>query len=559
MTITTSTPRVLSGVGVSSGIVIGPVARVLSHGREPVVTAIPLSEVQSEQQRLTAAVETVAADLERRAAAAEGEVADILTATSMMARDPALLKKSGEFVELHHVSAQRAIWVVGGEYAASLEAMGGYLGERAGDVRDVRDRVVAELEGLPPPGPPRPDHPHVLVGVDLSPADTSDLDPNLVLALVIEGGGPTSHTAIIARSLGLPGVVACPDARLLRDGDMVEVDGAAGTVTTGLPADATTSDPSARRRAELGPGPHGTSDGTPVQLLANVGNGEGARSAAAAGARGCGLFRTELLFLGRTRPPTRDEQAAAYREVFEAFPDKVVVRTLDAGADKPLPFLSLVGEPNPALGIRGLRTAFGNEAVLDDQLAAIVAAADGLDTEVWVMAPMVATPDEADWFAQRCRAHGIEHAGVMVEVPSAALLADEILEVVDFLSIGTNDLTQYTLAADRESGPLAPLNDPWQPASLRLVRLTAQAGKRAGKSVGVCGEAAANPTLAAVLVGLGVTSLSADARVLGDVATRLAGATMAECRAAAEAAVSARSATAARTAATERLNRNREE
>jgi len=208
----------------------------------------------------------------------------------------------------------------------------------------------------------------------------------------------------------------------------------------------------------------------------------------------------------------------------------------------------------PALGVRGLRVAFDNEGVLTDQLQAIASAAADTGAQVWVMAPMVATVDEAVWFRSLCERHGLHRVGVMVEIPSAALLAEELLGVVDFLSIGTNDLTQYTLAADRVSGPLAALNDPWQPAVLRLVEMTAAAGGRLGKSVGVCGEAAADPALAAVLVGLGVTSLSADAGMLRDVAAKLAGVTAEQCRLAAQAALAATSPQAARAAAAVHLD-----
>jgi phosphotransferase system enzyme I (PtsI) len=547
-----TTSRVISGVGVSRGVVVGPVARVVARAPEPPPRSV--DDVDGEVTRLAAALDAVAGDLEARADRAGGDIAEILQATAMMARDPALLSQAQEFVRQYRVNAERGVWVVADEYATTLASMGGYLGERASDVRDVRDRVVAHLEGSAPPGPPQPGHPHVLVGSDLSPADTAELDPAMVLALVTEGGGPTSHTAIIARSMGLPGVVACADARSLRDGDLVQVDGSAGTVTTGLPEGTPVTKPGTTARRALGPGPHTTSDGVAVRLQANVGNGAGARAARDAGVRGCGLFRTELLFLDRTRAPGHEEQRDAYREVFEALPDRIVVRTLDAGADKPLPFLSLGEEPNPALGVRGLRVALHDRQVLDDQLRAVVEAADGLTCDVWVMAPMVATVEEARWFVERCREHGIARAGVMVEVPSAALMADELLEVVDFLSVGTNDLTQYTLAADRESGPLASLNDPWQPATLRLVELTARAGTTAGKPVGVCGEAAADPDLAAVLVGMGITSLSADAGALGDVAARLASVTVDQCRSAAAAAVAVSSATAARQAAAGHLD-----
>ncbi len=556
----------LHGVGVSAGAggvpVVGPVARVVRRTGEP--TPQTVTDVDTEAGRLTGALTEVADDLTARAAAASGEIADILAATAMMAQDTALADGARQFVRDHRVSAQRAVWVVAGDYADTLAGLGGYLAERASDVRDVRDRVVARLDGTPPPGLPDPGGPHVLVADDLAPADTAGLDPSLVLALVTEQGGPTGHTAIIARSLGLPAIVACPAARALTDGELVRVDGAAGTVTTGIDPATPVTVPAAGARTSLGSGPHTTADGHEVTLLANVGDGAGARRAHDLGARGSGLFRTELGFLDRTTAPTVEEQQRAYAEVLRALPGRVVVRTLDAGADKPLPFLGLDGEPNPALGVRGLRVALVDEQVLTDQLTAVAAAAADAACEVWVMAPMVATVAEARWFRERCERHGLAgeqdesgrsaKVGVMVEVPSAALLADELLDVVDFLSIGTNDLTQYALAADRVAGPLAALNDPWQPAVLRLVAMAASAGARHGKPVGVCGEAAADPALAAVLVGLGVTSLSADAGVLGEVAGCLAAVSLQQCRDAAAAAVAATSPEAAREAAAPHLS-----
>ncbi len=211
--------------------------------------------------------------------------------------------------------------------------------------------------------------------------------------------------------------------------------------------------------------------------------------------------------------------------MLEAFPGrKVVIRTLDAGSDKPLKFAGHAEEANPALGVRGIRIATGNPALLEHQLAAIAAAAERTGNPPWVMAPMIATPGEAKDFADKVRAHGLT-PGVMIEVPAAALLADRILEHVDFLSIGTNDLAQYTMAADRMSADLATLTDPWQPGVLALIGITGRAGAAAGKPVGVCGEAAADPMLACVLVGLGVTSLSAAAAAVTAVGAKLASVT----------------------------------
>ncbi len=286
-----------------------------------------------------------------------------------------------------------------------------------------------------------------------------------------------------------------------------------------------------------------------MALLANVGGATDAVNAAAANAEGVGLFRTEFCFLDRVDAPTVDEQVAAYRGVLAAFPGrKVVVRTLDAGSDKPLPFANADHEDNPALGVRGLRIARRTPALLDDQLRALAQAAEAESALVEVMAPMVATVDEAREFADRARAVGLTRVGIMIETPSAALLAAELFEVVDFVSLGTNDLAQYTLAADRLLSDLGDLNDPWQPAVLRLIGMVGEAGRAAGKPVGVCGEAGGDPALAAVLIGLGVTSLSMTPRSLGRVAAALAAVTEDVCRTAAEAVLEAATADDARAA-----------
>jgi phosphotransferase system enzyme I (PtsI) len=542
----------LSGTGVGPGLAVGPVARL---GSPPVLPPHepPVADPAAESTLAARALETVAADLERRADAAGGVAADVLIATAMMARDPALAESVGELVG----SGRAAAWAVSeafGTFRDALEAAGGYLAERAADLDDVRARVVAVLLGVPMPGVPQPPHPFVLVADDLAPADTATLDPARVLALVTVHGGVTSHTAILARSLGIPAVVGCAGAADLTDGDLVAVDGTTGTVIV-APEEADLA--AARSRAEeraarlaASHGPGRTADGHPIDLLVNAGGAADAARVAAVEAAGVGLLRTEFLFLERRTAPTLAEQEAAYLEVFEHLGGrKIVIRTLDAGADKPLPFASLSDEPNPALGIRGLRTSWRYPDLLETQLEAIARAAKECHAEAWVMAPMVATPQEAAGFVERARAHGLTRVGVMVEIPAAALAAAQILAVVDFVSIGTNDLSQYTFAADREAGMLAPLLDPWQPALLRLLELTAAAGLAAGKPVGVCGEAAADPLLATVLVGLGVTSLSMAAGSVADVRQALAGRTLQECREAARQALAAPDPAAARAAA----------
>ena len=266
--------------------------------------------------------------------------------------------------------------------------------------------------------------------------------------------------------------------------------------------------------------------------------------------QGVGLFRTELCFLDRAEEPSPQEQADIYSQVLEPFAASgghVVVRTLDAGSDKPVAFATLEDEENPALGVRGLRLAQGNPGLLQRQLDGIAEAARRTGAETWVMAPMVATLTEAEDFCTQVRERGLR-SGVMVEVPSVALLADRFLDVVDFLSIGTNDLTQYAMAADRLASDLAHLTDPWQPAVLHLVARTAEAGQRADKPVGICGEAAADPLLAVALTGMGITSLSMAGAAVRAVGAQLAEVDMDTCRRAADAVLEASDPLAARQA-----------
>ncbi|MFC5829900.1 putative PEP-binding protein, partial [Nonomuraea insulae] len=401
---------------------------------------------------------------------------------------------------------------------------------------DLKHRPVEYALDLPMPGLPAPGHPYVLAAGDLSPADTAGLGQD-VLALVTERGGPTSHTAILARARGLPAVVACEGIMGVEDGTVIGVDGGTGDIALGLTeeeaAEVTSADRARRQRLATSEGPGRTADGHPVKLLLNVGSAADLRP----GAEGVGLFRTEFLFLGRKVAPSFEEQVSAYAEVFReagstagSTAGSVIVRTLDAGTDKPLPFLGLPEEENPALGVRGLRVDRLLPDVLDTQLDAIAEAARLTGTRPWVMAPMVTTMAEATGFARRARAKGIEQVGAMVEVPAAALRARRLLGELDFLSIGTNDLAQYTFAADRQHSTLADLLDPRQPALLELIALCAQAGQEVAKPVGVCGEAAGDPLMAPLLVGLGVTSLSMAPVCVPAVREALAGLTLNECR-----------------------------
>lgn len=543
---------VVTGIGVSPGRAVGPAVRLADAVAEPPAgrRLAPGSDTQAAADLVEQAAQAVRDDLDAAAQAADGASADLLYATAAMAADPSLVADAQQRVRDEHLVPERAVWEAADAVSAQLDALGGYMAERVRDVLDVRDRLVARLTGQEAPGVPVRATPYVLVATDLAPALTATLDPERVVAVVTAAGGPTSHTAILARARGIPAVVAAPGVLDVPEGTLLLVDGAAGTVTPDPDDDAVARVRALAAAVRTFDGDGRTADGHRVELLANVGDPAEAQAAAESGAQGVGLFRTEFAFLDRALAPDVDEQTAAYARVLAAFDGrKVVVRTLDAGADKPLPFLHAAPEANPALGVRGLRVADARPDVLEDQLTAIARAASAHPgTTTWVMAPMVATVDETERFVAACARHGLATAGVMVEVPSAALLAGPILAHAHFASVGTNDLTQYTMAADRLLGAVAGLSDAWQPAVLRLVEATALGGAAQGRPVGVCGEAAADPALAVALVGLGVTSLSMTPRALPDVAAVLAATDLATCRVLARRAADAPSAADARAA-----------
>ncbi|MFE5894765.1 phosphoenolpyruvate--protein phosphotransferase [Streptomyces sp. NPDC056462] len=535
----------MTGYGVSPGLACAPLVRMTP----PVVTdpdEEPGADPGHEVQRIRQALTDVAAQL--TAIATGGTAGAILEAVAAMAGDPALVRAAADHIGKGMATAHSLSLAID-EYCAQLEETGGYMAERAADLRDIRNRAVALLLDVPLPGIPRPGHPFILAAEDLSPADTAQLAEGDVVGLLTERGGPTGHTAILARSLGLPAVVGCPQSATLPHGTLVLLDGWAGAVEP---------HPSAQRRQQAveaalvrtqprATGPGHTADQHAVTLLSNIGTLADAARAAQADNEGVGLFRTEFLFLSRREPPTLEEQIQAYSQVFTAFEDRpVTVRTLDAGSDKPLPFLHLPREDNPALGIRGLRTATLRPGIVETQLQALVTAQRRTGARMRVMAPMVSTAEEAAEFAALARSCGVQTVGIMIEVPSAALGADRVLQHVDFVSIGTNDLSQYTLAADRTSHTLGHLLDPWQHALLTLVAGVCRAAAVLSRPVGVCGEAAADPLLALVLAGLGVSSLSMAAPAVAAVRDALAQFTLVQCRSLADAVLDAPGPAAAR-------------
>lgn len=503
---------VLHGIGVSSGTAAGLAVRITPAAgvdvHEPACT-----DVEADGQRVRDAFSQVAEGLLSRAEHAPEASKAILSATAGLARDKALVKgvdkqlKKGLGVT---VAVHEAVEV----YAGKLRKIGGYMAERVTDLYDIRDRAIARLRGMPEPGVPELSEPAILVAHDLAPAETATLNPETVLGIVTAAGGPTSHTAILAAQLGIPAAVQVAGVEEhLEEGTQIALDGGVGEVIVN-PTDTDTKEleERSRRRAQALAGSSGegsTRDGHKVKLLANIGTTDDARKAATFDLEGSGLFRTEFLFLDRDSAPTVEEQVETYTQVLEAFGDRrVVVRTIDAGADKPLSFANLGEEENPALGRRGIRLTQAKEELLDDQLEALALAHRKTKAELWVMAPMVATVDEAKWFAAKARGYGLPKVGIMVETPAAAIRSSQVLSIVDFASIGTNDLSQYTMAADRMQGELAHLLTPWQPAVLSMIKETCNGGNKTGKYIGVCGEAAGDPLLALVLVGLGVSSLS---------------------------------------------------
>ena len=528
------------GVGVYAGRVIGPVLQMPEPIQEP-KAGLRLDGESPEEagQRIQDASVRVKEDLLARAENAGRDGKAVLKSTSQMATDRALIKSAVKLVETQQMAPERAIWEAATSFADQMAALGGYMAERVTDIHDVRARIVAELTGQQAPGIPFAEEPFVLAAVDLAPADTATLDPKNVIALITSDGGPQAHTAILARGLGLPAIVAAKGVTDIPDGTEVYVDSNAGIVNT-EPTDEDRE--AAEKYANRKPiadfdGKGVLADGTRVPLYANVGDGKSAEKAASLNAEGVGLLRTEFGFLGHDAEPSIEAQAATYKSVFDAFPGKhIVVRTLDAGADKPLPFLNVNPEENPALGVRGFRTDWTVPGVLTRQLEAIKQASEDSDADIWVMAPMISTTSEARNFAKMLKEVGLPVHGVMVETPAAAVNAEAILGEVDFVSIGTNDLTQYTMAADRLLGDLAHLNNPWQPAVLKMIKLTVKGAKRASvnagekKYVSVCGEAAADPALAVVLVGLGVDTLSMNAGAIPAVAAVLKSVTLEQAR-----------------------------
>jgi phosphoenolpyruvate-protein phosphotransferase len=509
----------LTGVPASAGVAVGR-AKVIrgstSQPREIAPAAVP-----AEQDRLRSAAALAAADLDtlarRLSADGAADESGIFVAQALMCLDPELLEAAASRIALRHIDPATAVRLVADDLAVGLRATGDELfAARAADVIDVAARIAAILDGTVAP---TLDAPAVILAHDLAPSITATLPRAMLLGLAVEGGSPTAHVAILARAYGIPAVVGVRGlVAAAEHATSVAIDGETGEIVFD-PDAATRADFAARHALTASPafadatGPVVTPDGVIVTLLANIGRPEEAAAARASGADGVGLFRTEFLFLERASAPNEDEQVRAYRSVLEVFaPLPVTVRLLDVGGDKDLPYLHLAREANPFLGQRGIRLATTRRDVFRTQLRALARAS--VAGRLKVMAPMVA--DHADvaslhelWAESTIGLPDVSVGiGAMIEVPSAALLADELLRELDFASIGTNDLLQYVLAADRGDPALSRFHDALHPAHLRLIDQVARAAARTGRGLSVCGEMAADPIGAALLVGLGIRELS---------------------------------------------------
>ena len=552
-------PGLVRGIAGAPGIAIGPLFR---YQRARVAVREQFGGVEHETDRLHQALEaarhqlaTLHAQVAERADLSEAAIFEV---HRDLLSDPGLLDRTREAIAGGQSAAAAWQRATGAQAAELAELSNALLAERAIDLRDVGERVLHLLAGTQATGPQLPDHPVIVVATDLTPSETTGLKSTPVLGFCTAVGGPNAHTAILARALGLPAVVSAGAGVLeIEPGTMVILDGNAGTLTVDPDEKTLEAAHKAQQqeRDRLAAAAHAalnravTADGHRVEVVANIGGPEEAAPAIELGAEGVGLFRTEVLFLqpGRTLAPTEEEQFAAYRDVAKAFGDQpVIVRTLDIGGDKEVIYLDLPREDNPFLGVRGVRLCFAYPDLFRTQLRALLRAASF--GRLRIMLPMVADIGElraARALIEELRAElgapPVE-LGIMIEVPSAALMADLLAREADFFSIGTNDLTQYALAIDRMHPTLANQADDLHPAVLRLIAKTVEGAHAAGKWVGVCGNLASKREAVPILVGLGVDELSIAFKEIPTVKAQIRTLSLAGCRQLAEQALQCASA-----------------
>jgi phosphoenolpyruvate-protein phosphotransferase len=586
----------VGGIAAAPGIAVGPIWRYRPQRVEAAEAAggtapngHPAGGADGAALRLLEASEEAARQLEELAARVRklghAEGSDIFEAQALMAAVVALLDEATQRI-MAGEDPVSAVQTAAETIAAILAALDDeLLAARAADVRDVGARIARILSG---DELELPNVPSIALADDLPPSVTVEIPSALLLGIALAAGSRTAHAVILARSLAIPAIVGV--AGLLEAADAAEpldgqplraaLDGEAGMLildpepSQEVLFEGRRAALAVRREAaaSLRDRPAATADGERVLLVANIGSPDDAPRALEARAEGVGLFRTEFLFMSRQTAPTEAEQVDAYRRVLAAFgPDRpVIIRLADVGGDKAIPYLGLPHEANPFLGVRAIRLAYRSRQLLLTQLRAIWRAGALAGVVPHVMAPMIATVGDVELFlslrdearagvlAERLPCAEKMVSGIMVEVPSTAILAAELAELIDFFSIGTNDLTQYTLAADRGNAILAPLQDALHPAVLRLIASVVAGADKAGIPVGVCGELAGDPAGALVLVGLGVDELSADAACLDGVRAALAGATRAELDELARAALSAARAETVRALATKLAIRGRD-
>ncbi len=543
------TPAIVKGIPASPGTALGPIylVRPTAADDRPTTAGTTTAgapgapgtpgapDAEGALARLHEAVAAGKTQLQKLAeAAGMEEAAGILEAQAVMLEDPELLGAVERAVRERGLALERAVAETSEDFARQLEALDDpYIRQRAADIRDIAQRLLRNLSGVGEKTIVL-DRPSVVLAEDLTPSETAGLPAGLVLGFAIEKGSETSHTAILAKARGVPAVVGATGllaaVAAAGPGRNAAVDGSSGVVEIDPGAEASrryaarareTEEETARlRRAAQAPAV--TRDGVRVEVGANIGSPADVAAALESGAEGVGLFRTEFLFMETGRPPDEERQVAAYSEVLAAMGGRpVIIRTLDVGGDKDISYLGLEREANPFLGLRGLRLCLARPELFKTQLRAIYRA--GVKGKARVMFPMVSTVEEvreakalAAEAVSELEREGLEHdagipLGVMIETPSAALEARELACEVAFFSVGTNDLTQYTLAVDRTNAAVAHLADPFEPAVLRLVAQVARAAAEAGIRAGMCGELAGDPLATALLVGLGLVELSAAA------------------------------------------------
>lgn len=550
-------------LAISPGVAIGPV-RLYGRGDAKAgmgkVTSINPDQVEPERRRLQEAINIAIAELqtlsERVAKTVGRHEADIFEAQQLMLQDPDFLDEMYALIAQQHFSAISALQQASEDQAQELEALESeVLAARAADIRDAAARAmrlltvgaqfIAPYNLTPNNDTSFNSTPVIIVAYDLTPSDTANLDPAAILGICTVVGGPTTHAAILARALEIPAVAGIdPQVQdMLHDGQQIAMDASRGLLYLSLDDDQQRElqlamhrqhEERTARRAQntvhWRNRPGSTADGVAVQIFANVGDIESARTAGEAGAEGIGLLRTEFLFGGRPVFPDEQEQFESYVALFQAFANAaplgktVVARTLDAGADKPFPALEpLIGalhEANPALGLRGARIHLVHEELLRQQLRALLRAAAKAEIHLHIMFPMIATLEEvrrlrAAYTAARQEliSEGVfllpgTQVGIMIETPAAAIMAGVLAREIDFFSIGANDLFQYTLAADRTNSRVMSMFGMLEPAVWRLIEQVAHAARAHGKTVALCGELAADPRVGPLLAGLGVQELS---------------------------------------------------